>query len=431
MTTISLRRRATIQAGHAPAIAAWAVLVAAAFAWGTVLGAERSIGLEAPPLYGVFELRVRAEALIAVAFGAGLVYAAPAAARRLSWGRLLWAGMLGAGLWAVALALADGSAAIADPLESPASYLHDVPAVTSAGDFLTHFTERIDSYAVHVRSHPPGMVLALAGLESVGLGGAGPEAAIVIAGGAATVPAALVALRDVAGEESARRAAPYLVLAPAALWVATTADALFAGVAAWAVALLVLATGRQGTRAAALSAGGGLLFGVALMLSYGVLPLAAVPLAVACARRRILPLVIGAAGAAVVIGVFAALGFWWLDGLQATREQYEQSIARIRPYEYFLLANLAALAVALGPAVAGGLARLRGSAWLLTGGALAAVVVADVSGLSKAEVERIWLPFMPWVMLATCALPGAQARWWLAAQAALAVAIQLVVRMPW
>jgi hypothetical protein len=33
--------------------------------------------------------------------------------------------------------------------------------------------------------------------------------------------------------------------------------------------------------------------------------------------------------------------------------------------------------------------------WLLVGAALTAVLLADVSGLSKAEVERIWLPFAP------------------------------------
>ncbi len=26
--------------------------------------------------------------------------------------------------------------------------------------------------------------------------------------------------------------------------------------------------------------------------------------------------------------------------------------------------------------------------------------------MSKAEVERIWLPFLPWIVLATAALPG-------------------------
>ena len=41
--------------------------------------------------------------------------------------------------------------------------------------------------------------------------------------------------------------------------------------------------------------------------------------------------------------------------------------------------------------------------------ALLAVVLADLSGMSKAEVERIWLPFLPWVMLATAALPVGRA----------------------
>ena len=40
-------------------------------------------------------------------------------------------------------------------------------------------------------------------------------------------------------------------------------------------------------------------------------------------------------------------------------------------------------------------------AWLLVGGALAALALADVTGLSKGEVERIWLPFMPWIVTVT------------------------------
>jgi hypothetical protein len=60
-----------------------------------------------------------------------------------------------------------------------------------------------------------------------------------------------------------------------------------------------------------------------------------------------------------------------------------------------------------------------------------ALAVADLSGLSKAEVERIWLPFLPWVLLATAALPRAGARRWLAAQATLAVVLQLTMAWPW
>ena len=34
---------------------------------------------------------------------------------------------------------------------------------------------------------------------------------------------------------------------------------------------------------------------------------------------------------------------------------------------------------------------------LLVGAAVVVVAVADASGMSKAEVERIWLPFVPWL----------------------------------
>ena len=40
-------------------------------------------------------------------------------------------------------------------------------------------------------------------------------------------------------------------------------------------------------------------------------------------------------------------------------------------------------------------------AWLVVGAALVAVALADLSGMSKAEVERIWLPFAPFVLAAT------------------------------
>ena len=64
--------------------------------------------------------------------------------------------------------------------------------------------------------------------------------------GALGCVAVLVAVRALAGESLARRAAPFLVLAPAAVWMGTSADAYFAAVAAWAVALLTLAvTGRS------------------------------------------------------------------------------------------------------------------------------------------------------------------------------------------
>ncbi|MGH8992072.1 MAG: hypothetical protein ACRDZ7_11215, partial [Acidimicrobiia bacterium] len=145
-------------------------------------------------------------------------------------------------------------------------------------------------------------------------------------------------------------------------------------------------------------------------------------------------------GAALAVAVaFAAAGFWWFDGLAATRAAYVTGVAGRRPYGYFLVANLAAFAVVVGPATAAALTRGRaggagdGSAarglGLLVGGAALAVVVADLSGLSKAEVERIWLPFVPWVLLATARLGRSRA--WLGLQAGVALAIAVSVRTPW
>jgi hypothetical protein len=104
-------------------------------------------------------------------------------------------------------------------------------------------------------------------------------------------------------------------------------------------------------------------------------------------------------------------------------------VARIRPYSYFLLGNLAAFGVAVGPATAVALASLRHrGTWILVAGGLAMVALADLSGLSKGEVERIWLPFVPWVMVATSELSP---RIWLGLNAAFAVLVELALNTTW
>jgi hypothetical protein len=413
----------------------WAALIAVAWAWGSALNADGAdILLGAPPLFGQWDLRLGADVLIAVAAAVAIVLAAPSASWRLRWPRLLAAAGIAAFGWAMALALTDGPGGVNLPLEGPSEYLPAVGLVGSPGELLSTFTERIGDYTTHVRSHPPGMLLALWGLDEVGLGGSWPASLIVIAAGASAVPAALLALRAVAGERPARRAAPFLVLVPAAIWTATTADALYMGIGAWAVALTVLAIAGEGRRSDLLAICGGVLFGACLFLSYGLALLAAIPLAVAVARRRLRPLLLGATAVAVVMLAFLAAGFWWVDGFFAVREQYLGSIARTRPYDFFVVNNLAAFALAVGPVAALALARLRDRrVWLLVGGGVAGVVLADLSGMSKGEVERIWLPFVPWVLLSAAALPSAAgwARALLGAQAACAIAIQVGVRTIW
>ena len=62
---------------------------------------------------------------------------------------------------------------------------------------------------------------------------------------------------------------------------------------------------------------------------------------------------------------------------------------------------------------------------------LLAVIVADLSALSKAETERIWLPFQMWILAAPALLPRQTHRFWLAVQASTALAINHLVLTNW
>ncbi len=430
------RRRRT-----ACAVLGWVVLVAVGGALVELVRTPaRNIRLNAPPLTGVFDWRPEPLTLIAAVIGIALVVVAPIAATRLGWRTLLVATFTAAAVWAVALAVGEGwHFGILRPVELPKEYLASVPLVGSPGAFLSTFTDRIRDYGIHVQGHPPGLLLALVGLDRLGLGGSGWAAGLFISGGALAVPATLVSVREVAGEQVARRVAPFVAVAPAAIWIASTADALFAGVGACAITLVVLATGRSGRRADALALAGGVLFGVTAMLSYGLVLLAIIPVAIAVNRRRLRPIVVAALGGSVVLLGFLAAGFWWLDGLLTTRERYFDGVGGRRPYLVFLVADLAILALVLGPAIAVALGRLRDrAAWLLVGSAAVAVALADLTGMAKGEVERIWLPFVPWLLVAGLALfTGTDSRarrrasGWLGVQVVVAIVTQTLVNSPW
>lgn len=434
LTTRRARWRIAVVPAHV-SVALWAALIAVAWAWGTALNdAGTRILLWASPLAGRWDPHVHPEIVASIVLAAALITLAPRLSRSLRWRPLLALAALAALAWWVALAFAGGPIGINGPLEGPHEYLTAVPLVESPGNFIATFAERVGEYPTHVRSHPPGLVIALWSLDAIGLGGSAWAAALVLLVAASSVPAVLLAARSIAGEEAARRAAPFVALAPGAVWIATTADALFMGIGAWAVALTLLAINGRGRRSDMLALGGGVLFGVSLHLSFGLALLGVIPLVVALYAHRLRPLLVAGAGVAAVVAGFVALGFWWFDGLGAVREQYFLGVASARPYDFFLLSNLAAFAVALGPAVAIALGRIRERRLLLlVAAALAAVTLADLSGMSKGEVERIWLPFLPWVLLAAAALPQGltSQRLLLGGQLALGVAIQASLATLW
>lgn len=417
-----------------PAIAAltlWAALVVAGYRVGYALySADFRVHIGNAPLVGSQDLRISWRLGGAVALAAGAVVFAPALAARLRWGTLLAATWAAGTAWALALALGDGWTGVTGPLTSRFEYLAAVGRVGSPHAFLSSFTDVIATYPTHVKGHPPGFLLLLAGADAIGLGGAAVAAALVIGVGALAAPAALVALRAVAGEAVARPAAPFLAFTPAAVWIATSGDALFAGVAACGVAAVVVAACAPAGRGRAAAVAGGLLLGLALHLSYGVAPLGLLVAGVLAWRRAVLTTALAAAGVLAVTLAFVAGGFWWGDGLAVTRELYHAGIASRRPYGDFLVINLAAFAIALGPAALAGLGRLRDRrVWVLAGGALATVAVAEFSGLSRGETERIWLPFVPWMLVATVALRGS--RRWLMLQVLLGLTVQATARSPW
>lgn len=444
-----------------------ALLVAVAFTVPQLASESwrRSLFAAAAPIFGHWSPHIGWGTLLALALSAAVVARGPALADRLPWRRLLTVGYLTAVVWAFALALVDGwrrgfTARLADGHEYPA----EVPGVTDIPAMLDSFAGRIvdgqpDSWTTHVSGHPPGALLFFVVLDRIGLGGSTWAGIICVLAGCSAPIAVAVALRALGAEDRARRALPFLVLAPAAIWIAVSADALFAGVTAWAVALLAVAAGARSAHLAGIdrppvpgpdspmarrtaipaASAAGVLFGFGIYLNYGLILMGLLAVAVLLGARTVRPLLPAVLGALVVVAGFTAAGFWWLDGYHLVVERYYQGIATTRPSGYWWWGNLAATVCAVGLATTAALtralapSRLRtlDPAALLVAAAVCAVAAADLSGLSKAETERIWLPFDMWLLAATAFLPRGHVRPWLAVQATGALLLVHLLLTNW
>ena len=171
----------------------------------------------------------------------------PRIARRMAWPWLLVTGTGFASVWAWVLSTARGWDDFLRPLYRDDDYFAALP-VTDIPGFLSEFTDNILTYATHVQGHPPGQVVLLALLDRVGLAHQWFVALLYVVVGSSSVTAAAVAMRSLAGsagEQLGRRMLPAAILAPASVWIATSPDALFAGVLAWGTALLSIASARS------------------------------------------------------------------------------------------------------------------------------------------------------------------------------------------
>jgi methylthioxylose transferase len=404
------------------------------------------------PTHGIWDPGLGVGTPFALALALAGVRWGPALAQRLPWGRLLWVTGAAAAAWMLALALVDGPSGLTRALGNRWEYLPTAREVGSVPELLATYTARIpysaapDNWVTHVAGHPPGALLFFVGLVRLGLGGDLAAGLVVTVLAATTAPAVLVALRALGAPSAARTAAPLLALSPAAVYLCVSADAVFTATAAWGLAALALATrARRGAALAGWSVLAGLLLGTCVTFSYGLPLLGTLCLAVLAAGRRWSPLPVAAAAALVPVALLASGGYLLWEAYPVLVERYWDGIASRRPAAYWSWGNLAALVVCAGPVVGAGLAALRGrSDWsngpeagerrvvvLLVAGAVGFVLLASLSQMSKGEVERIWLPLVPWLSLALLALPRRWARWGTGLQVAWALLVQHLLYTSW
>ncbi|MGW6583480.1 hypothetical protein ACWF76_29560 [Streptomyces globisporus] len=451
------RARRAVRADLVAAAAGVLLVVAAVLIGRVIQDRDQTLFAQWPPFLASWDPHLGPGTPAALTMAALVIVYGPPLAARLPWRGLLAAAWAGSTAWVFSMALIDGwYRGVERRLTTKHEYLQVIDRFADIPATLSGFTDHIlfdapGNWPAHVAGHPPGATLTFVWLDRVGLGGGAWAAVWCVVAGSSAVLAALITIRVVADERLARRAAPFLVLAPAAVWAGVSADGYFAAVAAWSVALLALAATRRVRFPALAAAGGGLLFGWTCYLSYGLGLMAAVLLAVLVLARTARPVPVFLLGALVVPVAFTLAGFNWWTAYHLLVERYHQGAGGVRPYAYWVWANLACATVAAGLAAVAGLRRsavaapgavraLRGGPGavspegrlaLLVLAALVALLVADLSGMSKAETERIWQPFLLWLLPAAALLPRRGVRWWLVASAVPALLVNHLLWTGW
>ncbi|GAQ68038.1 hypothetical protein SsS58_08497 [Streptomyces scabiei] len=340
-------------------LAAVLLVVAAVLVSRQLLFAYDNLHVGWQPLYADWGPHVGPGTPAALVVGVAVVAYGPRVAARLPWRALLGAAWGAAMAWTWSLALIDGwQRGIAVRLTTRYEYLRVIDRFQDIPATLRDFTHHIllhspGHWPPHVAGHPPGATVTFVLLDRAGLGGGGWAGVWCITVGASAYVAVLVAVRTLADEALARRAAPFLVLTPAAVR-GTSADVYFAAVAAWTVAFLALAVTGRRPRLTGFAAG--LLFGLTCYLSYGLTLFAVIAgAALLLGPRRTRPLPHVLAGVTIVPLVFTLAGFNWWEAYDLLVERCYHGAGGIRPYGDWVWANLARAVLIVGPATVAGL----------------------------------------------------------------------------
>lgn len=355
----------------------------------------------------------------------GLAFAGSAFVLALVLGLALAAARRGPEAWSHVFDLGPGGS-----FEAKNEYLPGLPALEyGAWFFLDRFAELVPSMPVNVGGHPPGLMLVI---HMLGIETAGALAALCIAAAAACAPLAYLLARNLGHRQGAARIAGLLTaMSPVVLlFGVTSADAVYAAVG---TAAAVLLTAR---RPAWRIVGVGV-FAVATLGSWALLAIGAWAALVSWQREGWRAALALAAGCGIAVAVLnaalaVAYGYDAIGTLLATEGLYRNSVASVRPYWFWVLGSPVAWGVMLGlPIAAAGLVavvRRRPEAVALA----AVLLIASVMGFTKAETERIWLPFAPLACVAAASrVTPRRLRGALAVLAVHALAVELIFDTVW
>ena len=262
--------------------------------------------------------------------------------------------------------------------------------------FLDRFAELVPSFPVHVAGHPPGLLLVMDALQ---ITTPARLAALCIGVGALSAPLTYALARAVLAEPAARLAGLLMALSPGALMFGvTSADAIYCTLGLLAAWPLAHASGRARLL-------GAVVLAAVSLFAWSLLAVGAWAAFVALRREGWRSaLALAAVCGAVLLafhGAFAAAtGFDPVGTIRATEEVYRAGVASMRPYWYWILGSPVGFLLVLGLPIAWLALRdlATGSPEALA--IFAVLAIAAVMGFTKAETERIWLFFAPFVCLA-------------------------------